>query len=128
MNSKDIATLREFANLDDPTQGLAKELASGVSTRLFFGDKSMLSIASFAPNSQSAVHRHPEEQWGVLLEGDGIREQNGVDVAVKAGDFWRTPGGVAHGFRAGPRGAKLLDIFSPPREVFREGAGDASLD
>lgn len=128
MNSKDIATLREFANLDDPTQGLVKELASGVRTRLFFGDKSMLSIASFAPDSQSTVHSHPEEQWGVLLEGDGIREQNGVDVAVKAGDFWRTPGGVTHGFRAGPRGAKLLDIFSPPREVFREGDEDASVD
>ncbi|MGB1027020.1 MAG: cupin domain-containing protein, partial [Rhodospirillaceae bacterium] len=66
----------------------------------------------------------PEEQWGVLLEGSGIRIQDGQEVPVGSGDFWCTPGDVAHGFRAGPDGAKVLDIFAPPREDYRKaGSG-----
>ena len=38
---------------------------------------------------------------------------------MKAGDFWRTPGGVVHGLRAGPEGCRVLDIFAPPREAYR---------
>lgn len=109
---------RYFYNLGDETQGLHRVLATGLESRIFPGDRIMLSVVSVAPNAQSQAHCHPEEQWGVLLEGDGVRTQDGEEVAVKAGDFWRTPGGVTHAFRAGPRGARLLDIFSPPRVEF----------
>jgi len=120
------ATVEEFYRLDEASQGLARELAPGITTRIFVGDNSMLSIVSFEPNSKGPAHSHPEEQWGILLEGDGIREQNGVELSVKAGDFWRTPGGVPHGFTAGSAGAKVLDIFSPPREAYRKkGSGFA---
>ena len=120
------AGAEEFYNLDDLSQGVERELAPGLNTRIFVGDNSMLSFVSFEPNSKGELHSHPEEQWGVLLEGDGIREQNGVEFTVKAGDFWRTPGGVPHGFAAGPGGAKVLDIFSPPREAYRKkGVGFA---
>jgi quercetin dioxygenase-like cupin family protein len=120
MDNPGTAITDVFYNLDDLTQGLKKELAPGLNTRIFVGDKSMLSIVSFEPNCKGDVHSHPEEQWGVLLEGDGVRQQNDINVNVKAGDFWRTPGGVPHGFTAGPRGAKILDIFSPPREDYRK--------
>jgi hypothetical protein len=50
-----------------------------------------------------------------------------VDYAVEVDDFWRTPGNVLHGFKAGPQGAKILDIFSPPREAYRKtGSGFAT--
>jgi hypothetical protein len=39
---------------------------------------------------------------------------------VKKGDFWRTPGNVPHTLRAGPEGARVLDIFSPPRPEYRK--------
>jgi len=126
MDKKDLADVDGFYNLDDLTQGLKRNLAPGLDTRIFTGDKLMLSVVSFEPNSKGEVHSHPEEQWGVLLEGTGTREQNGIEVAVKAGDFWRTPGGVTHGFTAGADGAKVLDIFSPPREAYRRrGSGFA---
>ena len=35
-----------FFNLSDPDQGIFRELAPGVSTRVFFGDKAMLSVAT----------------------------------------------------------------------------------
>ncbi len=73
------------------------------------------------------MHSHPEEQWGIMLEGEGVRVQDGVEVAVKKGDFWRTPGGVPHTFRAGPSGATVLDVFAPPREEYRQaGSGFAT--
>ena len=124
MKEVDKTSHENFFNLDDLSQGLARELAPGLNTRIFVGEKSMLSVLRLEPNSRGVVHSHSEEQWGVLLEGDGIREQNGVEVPVKAGDFWRTPGGVSHGFTAGASGAKVLDIFSPPRAAYRkEGSG-----
>ena len=116
-----------FFNLDDPDQGIFRELAPGVSTRVFVGGKAMLSVATLAAGAESQVHSHPEEQWGVLLEGDGVRTQDGKEVAVKAGDFWLTPGGVPHSVRAGAKGARILDIFSPPREAYKKkGAGLAA--
>jgi len=114
-----VNDLRGFFNLDDQEQGLHRNLAPGVAARVFVGDRSMLSLATFAPNSESKIHCHPEEQWGVLLEGSGVRIQDGAESAVMAGDFWHTPGGVSHGFRAGAKGARILDIFSPPRQEYR---------
>jgi quercetin dioxygenase-like cupin family protein len=117
----------DFFNLDDPDQGINRELAPGISTRVFVGDKAMLSVVTLAPGAEGRVHSHAEEQWGVLLEGSAVRIQNGREVAVKAGDFWLTPGGVPHGIRAGPAGARILDVFSPSREAYRkEGAGFAA--
>lgn len=115
---------REFYNLDDETQGLRRELAPGMIARIFVGDQAMLSIVNIEPNTEGAMHSHPEEQWGVLLDGSGVRVQGGEEFPVNTGDFWRTPGDVPHTFIAGSKGARILDIFSPPREAYRKkGAG-----
>lgn len=79
----------------------------------------MLSIVTIATGAAGEIHHHPEEQWGVLLEGSAVRIQGGEEIAVRKGDFWRTPGGVPHTMRAGPDGARVLDIFSPPRAEYR---------
>ena len=79
----------------------------------------MLSVVTIAPNASGTLHAHREEQWGVLLEGSAVRVQGGEEIAVRKGDFWRTPGGVPHTMRAGPEGARILDIFAPPRAEYR---------
>jgi quercetin dioxygenase-like cupin family protein len=105
-------------NLDDASQGIPRELAEGVNTRIFPGEQAMLSVVTLEPHSQGKVHSHAQEQWGVLLRGECVRFQEGVEVPVKPGDFWRTPGHVPHGMRAGAKGALVLDIFSPPRPEY----------
>lgn len=110
----------EFHNLDQPDDGLERELAAGVTTRIFAGEQAMLSVVTMAPNAQGTLHHHPEEQWGVLLAGSGVRVQGGEEVAVRQGDFWRTPGNVPHTLRAGPEGCRVIDIFSPPRAEYRK--------
>jgi len=113
-----------FFNLDDLQQGIHRVLADGMETRVFPGDQAMLSIVRAGPGAAGSVHSHPQEQWGVMREGSGVRFQDGAEHPVKAGDFWRTPGGVEHGFTAGPDGAVVLDIFAPPRDEYRRaGSG-----
>ena len=73
---------QEFFNLEDVSQGIVRELAQGINTRIFVGDNLMLSIVTLSPNANGAVHSHPEEQWGVLLEGSAVRIQGGKEVAV----------------------------------------------
>ncbi|MBX9811553.1 MAG: cupin domain-containing protein [Burkholderiales bacterium] len=114
-------------NLGDDTQGIHRTLAEGITTRIFPGQNVMLSVVRVAPHSSGTIHSHPEEQWGVLLEGECVRIQGGEEIKMKAGDFWCTPGGVLHGVRTGDSGATILDIFSPPREEYRKsGTGFGS--
>ncbi|MDB4238828.1 cupin domain-containing protein [Alphaproteobacteria bacterium] len=113
-----------FNNVNDLDSGIKRVLGEGVSTRIFCGDQSMLSIVSIDANAEGKIHSHPQEQWGFLIEGSGVRIQGGEKISIKKGDFWQTPGGVEHGIIGGPEGAKILDIFSPPRDEYKtSGSG-----
>lgn len=121
MKNEIRSKLVEWAfKLDDHAQGIPRKLAEGITTRIFPGQNVMLSVVRMEPHSSGTVHSHPEEQWGVLLEGECVRIQAGEERTMKPGDFWCTPGGVAHGVRTGAVGAVVLDIFSPPREEYRK--------
>lgn len=113
-----------FFNMGDLSKGIQRQLSEGLDTSIFVGDNVMVSFVHCKPGARGALHSHPEEQWGVLLEGSGVRTQDGERIPVKKGDFWQTPGGVEHAFEGGPEGATVLDIFSPPREEYRSaGSG-----
>jgi quercetin dioxygenase-like cupin family protein len=114
-------------NVDDMAQGIPRVLCEGITTRIFPGDHAMLSVVRIEPNSQGTLHSHPEEQWGYLLEGELIRVQGGKETLMKVGDFWRSPPNVEHTVRTGDTGAVVLDVFSPPREEYKQagsGFGD----
>ena len=51
----------EFHNLQKPDDGLYRELAEGVTTRIFAGEQAMLSVVTIAPNASGTLHHHPEE-------------------------------------------------------------------
>ena len=75
------------------------------------------------PEDFGQITLAPAQRMDIIAD---VTEQDGVGFNVEAGDFWRTPGGVLHGFQAGPGGARILDIFSPPREAYRkQGSGSA---
>ena len=113
-----------FFNIDDMSQGIARTLTDGITTRIFPGEKAMISVVRIEPNATGAIHSHPQEQWGLMIEGSAIRIQDGEEIPVKKGDFWVSPGGVEHGVIGGPDGAVILDVFSPPRDEYtRPGTG-----
>ena len=104
--------------------GIVRQLAAGITARVFPGVHAMLSVVTLEPHSTSPVHSHPNEQWGVCLEGEWIRIQDGVEHHVRAGEFWQTPPNVPHGGRTLGSRCVVLDIFAPPREEYgRAGAG-----
>lgn len=110
--------------------GIVRQLAPGITTRVFPGVNVMLSVVTIEPHSTSPVHSHPNEQWGVCLEGEWIRVQDGKEYHVKAGEFWQSPPNVPHGGRTLDKKCVVLDIFAPPREEYRQGGqgfGAASM-
>ena len=116
-----------FHNIDDLDTGIKRVLGDGISTRIFCGQEAMLSVVTIEANAKGKIHSHPQEQWGYLIEGSGIRIQDGEEIIINKGDFWQTPGGVDHGIIGGPNGAKVLDVFSPPRDEYKvEGSGFGS--
>ena len=119
-----VSQKQNFFNVDAMEQGIRRDLAEGLSTRIFPGEQAMISIVRIDPHQFGDLHSHPQEQWGFCFRGSGIRHQGGEDIAVQAGDFWLTPGGVEHGFTAGPDGAVVYDLFAPPRDEYRKaGSG-----
>ena len=111
---------QHFYNVDAMDQGIQRELADGLSTRIFPGEQAMISVVRIAADATGDLHAHPQEQWGFCFRGFGIRHQGGEDIPVQTGDFWRTPGMVEHGFTAGPQGAVIYDLFAPPREEYKK--------
>ena len=118
---------KNFFNLHDERRGIPRTLAEGVTTRVFPGEHAMLSVVTLAPGSKGKLHHHAEEQWGMMLEGKALRIQGDSQILVQKGDFWRTPPNVPHTIVAGPEGALVLDVFSPPREDYtKPGSGFGS--
>ena len=115
---------KNFYNINNLDEGIKRKLGQGLETSIFCGDQAMISIVTIEPNCVGQIHSHPEEQWGFMLEGSGVRIQNGERIEIKKGDFWLTPGNIDHGIEAGENGAKVMDIFSPPRDQYKKsGSG-----
>ena len=64
-----------FFNIDDMSQGIARTLTDGITTRIFPGEKAMISVVRIEPNATGTIHSHPQEQWGLMIEGSAIRIQ-----------------------------------------------------
>lgn len=109
----------EFYNVDDGGDAIIRRLTDGLQAHIYPGEQAMISIVTADPHAEGALHHHPEEQWGLCLDGSGVRVQGDDEIPFSEGDFWRTPGGVPHTLRAGPRGCRVLDVFAPPRDAYR---------
>ena len=64
-------------------------------------------------------HAHPNEQMGLILDGEVDFTIGGETRRLRAGDLFRIPGGVPHSVVAGDRPAKALDVFYPIRDEYR---------
>lgn len=95
-------------------------VGEGVELRPVFGHGVMMSFVYMQPNSVAAVHAHPEEQMGTIIEGEYEFELNGVRRLCRRGDVYIVPPGVPHGARTFARPCIALDVFAPPRGGFRE--------
>jgi quercetin dioxygenase-like cupin family protein len=105
------------------------DVAGQASVKSVTGADVQIVRSEIEPGAEFAPHRHPHEQFVVVLDGaiefeiDGERETLGP-----MGVFYFEPD-VIHGARViGDRPVHLLEVFAPPRDDYREGIGRVTHD
>ena len=70
---------------------------------------------AFAPGATFPLHRHPQEQLVVVLQGSVELIAGGRSQALGEGGWAAIAGNEEHGISAGNRGARFLAILVPRR-------------
>jgi quercetin dioxygenase-like cupin family protein len=87
----------------------------GVRARRVQGDQLTLAIVELDPDAEVPEHTHPAEQNGMVITGEMTFRIADEERKLGPGGTWRILGGVPHSATAGPRGAVVIDTFSPIR-------------
>lgn len=96
------------------------EVADGVTFQPVYGRNVLLNFVTFGPGTGFPRHQHPEEQLGMVVDGE-MQLTIGAETRVAhAGDVYVIPPNVHHAGRTGDVACVVLDIFAPPRSGFRE--------
>jgi quercetin dioxygenase-like cupin family protein len=94
----------------------SKELVPNGRAQTFWGEQMLISRLDFDPGAAVSEHKHPHEQFGVILSGDLVMMVDGQPLHLGAGDMYLVPGNVPHSAKAGPDGFTAVEVFSPVRE------------
>ena len=96
-----------------------KDIGGGVMRKvLAYSDNIMNVELRFEKGAVGAMHKHPHEQIGYVLEGSLIYKEEGCEDAVlNTGDTYIVAPNVMHGIEC-LTNVHLLDIFTPMREDF----------
>lgn len=113
----------DFHNVDDSSDAIVRQLATGLTAHIYPGDQAMISVVSVAPGASGSLHHHPEEQWGLCLEGSGIRVQGDQEIplpkAISGAPPVACPTQCARALMA-----VVCWTFAPPRDEYRRpGSG-----
>ena len=116
-----FASDREFKNrvVHYPDIPLV-ELVPGSNSHLFFGDRITVSFLTMAANSYFPPHRHEAEQIMIVLDGYADEIVENKLYRLQKGDVMLLPSNIEHGAYLREVDCRVIDIFSPPREDFRE--------
>ena len=96
----------------------AIELTPSIKANIVSAENITLSFVSVEPNVPLPAHRHENEQMLIVLDGaiDFIIESK--QYKVGNGDVVVLPPNTEHGAYFSDKGARVIDIFSPPRQDF----------
>ena len=94
------------------------ELVPGIKAHIISSEKITLSFASAEPNAPLPPHRHENEQMLLVLEGAIDFVIEGKQYHVEKGDVIVLPSNTEHGAYFTEKGARVIDVFSPPRQDF----------
>jgi quercetin dioxygenase-like cupin family protein len=98
------------------------QLNPSVTRQMFFGEKLMVTHFSLDPGTALPTHEHESEQITMVQEGSVTLIFPDEEVTLHAGDMLVIPASKPHGAVVGPDGCKAIDLFSPIRKDFIEGA------
>jgi quercetin dioxygenase-like cupin family protein len=101
------------------TEIAVKEIAPGFFSKLIHTENNTINFLEVKKDSELPMHHHPHEQSSFVLEGIFEMTVNGETRQLGPEDFVLIPGGVYHGGKA-ITDCKLIDVFSPVREDYRQ--------
>jgi len=95
------------------------EPEKGFLVRVVCGENLMFSHVNLDPHSTASLHIHPQEQMGIILEGEFEMTIGDETKLLQKGDMYRVPPNITHGGLTHNEPALILDVFSPPREQYK---------
>ncbi len=84
----------------------------------------MLNMIELEPGAVVDEHSHPHEQLGLVVDGVLVLRIDGVEHRLPAGHY-QIPGGVPHAALAEGGLCRVLDVFHPVREDYRQRISEA---
>ena len=97
------------------------EMVPGVRrTMLTEGGGAMVVRIDCAKGAEVPMHTHPHEQIGHLASGRATLKIGEEAVELKPGDGYSIPPHVPHGVVDCPEDSVFMDVFSPPRDEYRQ--------
>ncbi len=104
---------------DFPKDFKEREPFPGISLHVATGQRLMIARVEVKPNSEVPLHNHPEEQMGIVLEGEVELTIGDETRLLKKGDAYLIPSNTNHGGVPRREGVVVLDVWSPPREAYK---------
>ena len=102
-----------FADLADLEP---QQIWERIAARSLHGEQITLSVVELDPGAVVAEHSHPNEQLGIVLRGEMTFRVAGETCVLGPGGTWTISADTPHEATAGPEGAVVIDVFSPPRD------------
>ena len=98
----------------------ARSLTAGAEIQPFAGGKMMGVWVTIEPNIDYPHHQHPHEQMGILLDGSLELTMGDETRVLRPGDAYSIPPYLPHKARTFDEGCVVFDVFSPPREDYKQ--------
>jgi quercetin dioxygenase-like cupin family protein/predicted N-acetyltransferase YhbS len=93
---------------------------SGMRVKVVCGERAMMTFVDLYAGASTPEHSHATEQIGYVISGEVTYDIGGVRRTCRAGDVYLIPENTPHSVKVSQDGpARLLDVFSPPREEYK---------
>ena len=108
----DTSVFKYFSDIN------TKEIAPGFFSKLIHTNTNTINFREVAAGCSVPLHKHIHEQCSFAIEGKFEMTVNGETQVLEPGFFAIIPSNMVHGGIA-VTDCKLIDIFSPVREDYR---------
>jgi unsaturated pyranuronate lyase len=92
----------------------------GLRARTVNGERITLAVVELDADAPLPEHSHENEQLGVVIRGRLTLRVGAEERELTAGMTWRIDSHTPHSGHAGPEGAVVVDVFSPPRDDWKQ--------
>lgn len=93
-------------------------LVNGITIKAIYSEKSSVSFLTLPPFSRIPPHHHPNEQIGIVIEGELEYTIGDETQLCPEGTTFVIPPNAIHSVTVvSQQPARLIDIFTPPRKI-----------